>query len=65
MTVCEIYSPCVSRAGSTSGRVQAACTVSLLEAAQCVARASLSLDDVTCLMAGLQNPLEVLYRIFI
>ncbi|KAJ8723024.1 hypothetical protein PYW07_004204 [Mythimna separata] len=44
---------------STSGRVQAACTVSLLETAQCAARATLSLDDVTCLLAGLQNPMEV------
>lgn len=44
---------------STSGRVQAACTVALLETAECAARGALSLDDVTCLLAGLQNPLEV------
>lgn len=47
------------RAGSTSGRVQAACTVALLETAQCGARAGLGLDDVSCLLAGLQSPLEV------
>ncbi|KAF9795685.1 hypothetical protein SFRURICE_003878 [Spodoptera frugiperda] len=44
---------------STSGRVQAACTVALLETAQCGARAGLGLDDVSCLLAGLQSPLEV------
>ncbi|CAB3252124.1 unnamed protein product [Arctia plantaginis] len=44
---------------STSGRVQAACTVALLETAQCAARAMLTLDDVTCLLDGLQSPLEV------
>ncbi|PZC79414.1 hypothetical protein B5X24_HaOG216409 [Helicoverpa armigera] len=44
---------------STSGRVLSACTVALLDTAHCAARATLSLDDVTCLLAGLQNPLEV------
>ncbi|XP_075992954.1 lethal (3) 80Fj [Anticarsia gemmatalis] len=44
---------------STSGRVQAACTVALLDTARCASRAMLSLDDVTCLMDGLQSPLEV------
>lgn len=44
---------------STSGRVQTACTVALLETAECAARGTLSLDDVTCLMDGLQSPCEV------
>ncbi|KAL4704522.1 hypothetical protein ACJJTC_007641 [Scirpophaga incertulas] len=44
---------------STSGRVQAACTVALLETAQCAARAPLAADDVGCLLGGLQDPLEV------
>ncbi|XP_045491112.1 eIF-2-alpha kinase activator GCN1 [Colias croceus] len=45
--------------GSSSGRVAAACTVALLETAQCAARAPLSRDDVTCLLAALQSPAEV------
>ncbi|KAI5634478.1 HEAT repeats domain-containing protein [Phthorimaea operculella] len=44
---------------STSGRVQTACTVALLETAQCSSRGELTLDDVTCLLAGLQSPMEV------
>ncbi|RVE41440.1 hypothetical protein evm_013910 [Chilo suppressalis] len=44
---------------STSGRVQAACTVALLEAASCASRGGVSREDVACLLAGLQNPLEV------
>ncbi|CAK1582375.1 unnamed protein product [Parnassius mnemosyne] len=44
---------------STSGRVQAACTVALLDTAQCAARGDLSLEDLTCLLDGLQNPMEV------
>ncbi|CAH0604472.1 unnamed protein product [Chrysodeixis includens] len=55
----HIFRLLIDLISSTSGRVQAACTLSLLETAQCVARAALALDDVTCLMAGLQNPLEV------
>ncbi|KAJ0180220.1 hypothetical protein K1T71_003624 [Dendrolimus kikuchii] len=43
----------------TSGRVQAACTVALLESANCAARGALTFDDVVCLLAGLQSPLEV------
>ncbi|CAH3879772.1 unnamed protein product [Pieris brassicae] len=45
--------------GSSSGRVAAACTVALLETAQCAARAPLSQDDVNCLLAALQSPAEV------
>ncbi|XP_060810909.1 stalled ribosome sensor GCN1 [Amyelois transitella] len=44
---------------SSSGRVQAMCTVALLETAQCGAQGGVSLDDVGCLLAGLQSPLEV------
>ncbi|CAG9783454.1 unnamed protein product [Diatraea saccharalis] len=45
--------------GSTSGRVQTACTVALLETAACASRGGVTRDDVACLLAGLQNPLEV------
>ncbi|XP_013182147.1 PREDICTED: translational activator GCN1 isoform X1 [Papilio xuthus] len=44
---------------NTSKRVQAAATLALLETAECAARGDLSLDDATCLLAGLQNPQEV------
>ncbi|KAL0893483.1 hypothetical protein ABMA27_013683 [Loxostege sticticalis] len=44
---------------NSSGRVQAACTVALLETARCASRGGVSTDDVSCLLAGLQNPLEV------
>ncbi|XP_068630147.1 stalled ribosome sensor GCN1 [Battus philenor] len=43
----------------TSGRVQAACTLALLETAECASRSDLTYEDVVCLLAGLQNPLEV------
>lgn len=39
--------------------MQAAATLALLETAECAARGDLSLDDAVCLLAGLQNPLEV------
>lgn len=46
-------------AGDTSGRVQIACVRALLETAQCAAGGDVSLDDVYCLLAGLQSPKEV------
>ncbi|CAK1552697.1 unnamed protein product [Leptosia nina] len=45
--------------GSSSGRVAAACTVALLETAQCAARAPITQEDVNCLLAALQSPAEV------
>ncbi|XP_026329507.1 eIF-2-alpha kinase activator GCN1 isoform X2 [Hyposmocoma kahamanoa] len=44
--------------GDTSGRVQIACVRALLETAQCAAGGDVSLDDVYCLLAGLQSPKE-------
>ncbi|XP_059061266.1 LOW QUALITY PROTEIN: stalled ribosome sensor GCN1 [Achroia grisella] len=44
---------------STSGRVQAECTVALLESARCSARGHVAAGDVHCLLAGLQDPLQV------
>lgn len=46
-------------AGDTSGRVQIACVRALLETAQCAAGGDVSLEDVYCLLAGLQSPKEV------
>ncbi|XP_050665162.1 eIF-2-alpha kinase activator GCN1 isoform X1 [Leptidea sinapis] len=45
--------------GSSSGRVTAACTVALLQTAECAAGAALSYEDVSCLLAAVQSPLEV------
>lgn len=42
--------------------MQIACVRALLETAQCAARGDVSLDDVYCLLAGLQSPKEVRLR---
>ncbi|XP_052737701.1 eIF-2-alpha kinase activator GCN1 [Bicyclus anynana] len=55
----QMFRLLVDLIGSSGGRVAAACTVALLETAQCAARAPLAADDVLCLLDGLQSPLEV------
>ncbi|CAH0406720.1 unnamed protein product [Chilo suppressalis] len=59
MPIDHMFRLLIDLISSTSGRVQAACTVALLEAASCASRGGVSREDVACLLAGLQNPLEV------
>ncbi|KAI8435422.1 hypothetical protein MSG28_003729 [Choristoneura fumiferana] len=55
----DMFRTLIDLVGSTSGRVQAACTVALLETGEMAARAHVTRDDVVCLLAGLQSPQEV------
>ncbi|XP_063377694.1 stalled ribosome sensor GCN1 [Cydia fagiglandana] len=55
----HMFRTLVELVGSTSGRVQTACTVALLETGDMASRAPITHEDVVCLLAGLQSPLEV------
>ncbi|CAG9783453.1 unnamed protein product [Diatraea saccharalis] len=59
MPIDHMFRLLIDLISSTSGRVQTACTVALLETAACASRGGVTRDDVACLLAGLQNPLEV------
>lgn len=55
----HMFSLLVDLIGSTSGRVQSACTLALLETAECAARGGVTPGDVTCLLAALQSDHEM------